>query len=260
MRGGTPGPGPGADGDDGGRWALWAERQAALLAEPVRRLVRALPPGPEQARWIQAARRPPSPTAEAVREWLDPDGRWVLVPGIRVEGVAAAGGALLMYPEVDEDDPVVLATVALEAVALGAAEASAVGRRLGLAAAAVTERWGDVPEGLLPALAAFRGWFRAAGEPAWAAALETWARACGAGEGPWTGDPEEPALARRLLVLGLPPHRPPGEPPLAPGSILLALATLQAEGATGLEPLAAKAIEGSTLLARWEVLERHGRR
>jgi hypothetical protein len=260
MRAATRDDGPGGLAHDSRRWALWADRQAALLPEEARRLVRFLPPGPEQARWIQAARRPPSPTASLVREWLDPERRWVLVPGVRIEGMVVPNGALLMYPEAFDDDPVVLAAVALEALARGAGDAKMLERRLGLAVAAVTKVWGHVPDGLQDALAGFRGWFRQAGAPAWAEPLDHWAQACGAGEEVWPGDPEEPELARRLLVLGLPPHRPPGEAPLAPGSILLALATLQAEGMTGLEALATKAIEGSTLLARWEELERDGRR
>lgn len=61
--------------------------------------------------------------------------------------------------------------------------------------------------------------------------------------------------ARRCLLAALPPHWPPEAPPMGRGAILAALADLQAAGHRGLEALAVKAIEASTLTRRWRALE-----
>lgn len=61
--------------------------------------------------------------------------------------------------------------------------------------------------------------------------------------------------ARRCLLAALPPHWPPEAPPMGRGAIVAALAELQAAGHMGLEALAVKAIEASTLLRRWRALE-----
>lgn len=64
--------------------------------------------------------------------------------------------------------------------------------------------------------------------------------------------------ARRCLLAALPPHWPPEAPPMGRGAILAALADLQAAGHRGLEALAVKAIEASTLTRRWRALEATG--
>ncbi|MDA8199712.1 MAG: hypothetical protein M0Z54_09850 [Thermaerobacter sp.] len=64
--------------------------------------------------------------------------------------------------------------------------------------------------------------------------------------------------ARRCLLAALPPHWPPEAPPMGRGAILAALADLQAAGHRGLEALAVKAIEASTLTRRWRALEAAG--
>lgn len=70
------------------------------------------------------------------------------------------------------------------------------------------------------------------------------------------GTSDERTEARRCLLAGLPPHWPPGHPPLARGAVLAALRQLQAEGYADLEALAVKAIEATTLTQKWQHLER----
>jgi len=69
------------------------------------------------------------------------------------------------------------------------------------------------------------------------------------------GSVAERAEARRCLLAGLPPHWPPGHPPIARGAVLAALRQLQEEGYQDLEALAVKAIEATTLTQKWQALE-----
>ncbi len=93
--------------------------------------------------------------------------------------------------------------------------------------------------------------------------LAQWAREAVAGQpqAAWVaerlaeGTAADEEEARRCLLAALPPHWPPEKPPMGRGAILAALAALQAAGHTGLEALAVKAIEASTLTRRWRALE-----
>lgn len=236
-------------------WRLWTERERLRFAGPVRDLLRQVPADAEHAPWIQAARRPLAPVAAVMAEWLLPPeaGTWLVVPGVVFSGLRLSGGALLSYPEALEDDPLALAGLALVAWEIGALPACGVARRLSVGLVAVAQAVGiagvRAEPGFEEALAGFRGWHAAAGKPDWAASP-----AALAGPGPSGSNPvaDDVQVARELLLLGLPPHRPPGQRLLNPGAVLLALATVERPPGGGLEALAAKGVEGAVLSARWE--------
>jgi len=275
QRGREPGPGgpatpsttkgrrDGAVREDAEReaWSRWFERVLARLPRETAQVLAGVPRDPAHAVWVQAARRAPGPVAAAVSEWLLPgDGACLVVPGTGWAGTMTTTGVLLAYPEAFENDPLTLAGLIVHAWRLGAVTPELVVERLSLGLAAVAERLnaGDVRNdpAFGAAWAMFRGWFEAAGRPPWARFLADWT-----GLGPsvsWVG-PDDVTAARELLLLGLPPHRPPDEPLLAPGAILVALATVGDSADAGTLALAAKGLEGAVLMRRWREAARHGR-
>lgn len=249
-----------AEGQQNGndRWQDWCLRQLTLFDGPSRKILAQLPPGPEAASFIQAARYPISPTAAVIREWLEPrDCAWLLIPGVDYSGVAVTGGAILRYPEAYDDDPVALCRVAMEAWRLGRADAACIRKELGIGMTAVLAGAIPPPEAI-SALSQFRGWYRQAGQPYWAASWDRWLETRDIGANDYAGDPDAVSEARALLAEGLPPHRPPGASFFRASEILLALASWQQEGRRGMESLATKALEGLTLMRLWQEADVHG--
>jgi hypothetical protein len=241
-------------------WIRWFERVLARLPRKAARVLDGLPRDAAHARWVQAARRAPGPVAAAVQEWLIPaDVSCLVVPGTAWDGTATATGVVLAYPEAFDNDPLALAGLSVHAWRLGAVAPEVVVERLSLGLVAVAERLGagDVRShpAFAHAVATFRGWFEAAGRPHWARSLADWA---GPGPAVASADPDDVTLARDLLLLGLPPHRPPDEPVLAPGAILLALATLGDTADAGTLALAAKGLEGAVLTRQWREAAQNG--
>jgi hypothetical protein len=232
-------------------WRVWQEDALNRVDEPLRSVLALLPPGPEAVDWILAARWAPSPTAQVLRDWWWPHAaRWWFVPGAGWAARPVGDHLLVRYPAGEGNDPVRLAS-GLGVIAAARPDAvAALVPRLGLALALLAEPLGEMFPFRRAALAA---WFWRHRAYPWAA---RWAGRLGPGDeaAPWgDADPDDVETARACFRAGVPPHRPPGTPPLEPGTILFAAATVAEEPdpPAGLASLATHGIEGAVLERLW---------
>lgn len=250
--------------DDEERWRAWRQSVLQGVEDPARRVLEELDSGSEAAPWLERARRRPSVTVQVIHEWWRPESRhWVTVPGLAWRAEATPSGVLMEYPEPWDDDPVALARLPYLAYRAGRLSAAVLAARMGPAVVTVAD---GAPLDLYPALSGFRAWYLEAGRPAWA---HSWDAQL-AGQGVEVGR-EPPRLVARqqrddmeevmeLYRLGLPPHRPPGQPPLDPGLVLLAAAALEqmADRPPALSRLTTHALYAAVLSARWKEASGHG--
>lgn len=233
-------------------WGAWQEEALSRVDEPLRSVLALLPPGPKTADWILAARWAPSPPTQVLRDWWWPHAaRWWFMPGADWAVRPVGNHLLLRYPAGEGSDPVRLARALIAVFSVRPEPVRALIPRLGLAFAVVADALGDV---FWEDRAGLGAWFYRHRAYPWAA---RWAERLGAGASstPWRDiDPEDVEVARACFWAGVPPHRPPGTPPLDPGTVLFAAATVAEEPdpPAGLARLATHGIEGAVLGRLWQ--------